>query len=71
MSDINCKEQYGFKYWDDLKGCTGVYEFGMECPLEDDMVNAFGTDGSEWVDKLDKPATEISVWDVYSPSELL
>ena len=35
--------------------------------VEDEM----DYDPYEWKDPLDKPATEISVWDVYSPSELL
>lgn len=47
--------------WSDAQG------FAEACMYEDDIAN----DMCGYHDPLDKPATEITVWDVYSPSELL
>lgn len=60
---MTCRKEDGCPFWDDELCNNG------RCPCDEEMTRAFGFD--EWEDKLDKPATEISVLDVYSPSELL
>lgn len=61
MEELVAEGQIESKLWDDAQ------RFAEACMYEDDIAN----DMCGYHDPLDKPATEITVWDVYSPSELL